>query len=122
MDIGCGTGAELELLAKEVGQTVKLIGIDPSLEFVEAARATCSGLTNVEVIHGGGEALSSLLKSPVDGIRVERVLQHVELSIVRQILHQCKIMLKEGGFLVVTEPLWTGKEAFVCVHAILINC
>ncbi len=42
VDVGCGSGEELRLLALELGSfNVELIGVDPSAQFVEATRKAC---------------------------------------------------------------------------------
>jgi SAM-dependent methyltransferase len=54
VDIGCGPGGVLHLLAKRVGLTGSVLGIDRSAHFVEQARrfAADLGLTQVEVREG----------------------------------------------------------------------
>jgi ubiquinone/menaquinone biosynthesis C-methylase UbiE len=42
VDVGCGSGEELRLLALEVQSGVELIGVDPSAHFAEATRKACS--------------------------------------------------------------------------------
>lgn len=65
----------------------------------------------MNVLQGGGETLtSSVAPGSIDGVRVERVLQHIELAKVQQILEEVKLALKPGGFLIVTEPLWTDRH------------
>ncbi|NLP83039.1 methyltransferase domain-containing protein [Microbacterium sp. CFH 90308] len=53
LDVGCGTGALLSVLARRFGET-EVAGVDPSASFVEAA---ASRLPWADVRHGTAEAL-----------------------------------------------------------------
>lgn len=43
LDIGCGTGDDVRLLARQVGPTGKVVGIDPSATMITEARTRTSG-------------------------------------------------------------------------------
>jgi SAM-dependent methyltransferase len=45
VDLGCGSGLDLQLLAKEVLSHTKLVGVDPSPLFVESTRNMCRDLS-----------------------------------------------------------------------------
>jgi SAM-dependent methyltransferase len=52
LDLGCGTGSQLVLLARAVGAGGRVVGVDASAEALRAAReaADGAGLTNVDLI------------------------------------------------------------------------
>ena len=98
LDLGCGSGAELKLLASEAvqhGEFPQLIGVDPSEEFVEASKKACQEHSNVQILKGGGEKLSSVVSSKVDAVRIERVLQHIDLEIIKKILKEVEVRLSQ---------------------------
>ena len=44
LDIGCGTGDDVRLLAQQVGPTGKVVGIDPSVTMITETRTRTAGL------------------------------------------------------------------------------
>lgn len=50
LDVGCGTGANLPLLAREVGPSGRVVGIDLSRGALARARRTARGYPQVEVL------------------------------------------------------------------------
>lgn len=87
LDVGCGTGELLRVLAAMVG--VKVLGVDVDEVSVEAARAICAGLDNVELrvgtiqsAVGGGTFDVVVLTQVLDHIPdVEAVLEQVARSV-----------------------------------------
>ncbi len=59
VDIGCGSGFDTLVAARQVGPTGKVIGVDMTPEMVEAARegVAASGVTNTEILEGYAEEL-----------------------------------------------------------------
>lgn len=57
VEVGCGTGANLPLLAREVGPTGTVIGIDRSGGVLERARRNAQGYPQVEVLRADGTEL-----------------------------------------------------------------
>lgn len=52
VEVGCGTGANLPVLAREVGPTGRVVGVDVSRGAVERARRTARGYPQVDVLLG----------------------------------------------------------------------
>lgn len=52
LEVGCGTGANLPLLAREVGPTGRVLGIDVSRGALGRARRTARGYPQVDVLLG----------------------------------------------------------------------
>ncbi|AGN00584.1 methyltransferase type 11 [Salinarchaeum sp. Harcht-Bsk1] len=57
LEIGCGTGANLQLLAREVGPRGTVIGVDRSRGVLERARRNARGYPQVEVLRADGTQL-----------------------------------------------------------------
>lgn len=51
LDVGCGTGSISKDIAKIVGDSGKVIGIDNTLKFIESGKETYKNITNLELIH-----------------------------------------------------------------------
>ncbi len=100
LDIGCGTGGFLGVIAGIAGEVV---GIDISAEFVSASQATVErhGLSNARV----EQASSENLPFPADhfeAVVIVDVLHHLET--VPPTLRETYRVLKPGGKLIVFEP------------------
>ena len=97
VDIGCGPGGVLHLLAKRVGPTGAVLGIDRSAHFVEQARrfAADLGLTQVEVREGDAYD-TGLPRASFDGAHMRLVLVNVPKPelIVREVVS----LVKPGGW------------------------
>jgi SAM-dependent methyltransferase len=97
VDIGCGPGGVLHLLAKRVGPTGSILGIDRSAHFVQAARrfAADLGLTQVEVREGDAYD-TRLPRASFDGAHMRLVLVNVPKPelIVREVVS----LVKPGGW------------------------
>ena len=105
LDIGCGGGHDLELLA---ATGIRGIGIDPSRALLAAADARLRPVTpRVALLRADGESIP-LRDASVDGCRIERVLQHV--SDPAAVLAEAVRCLQPGGLLTVFEPDWTRLE------------
>lgn len=51
LDVGCGTGAISKDIAKTVGNSGKVLGIDNTEKFIESGKATYGSMKNLELIH-----------------------------------------------------------------------
>lgn len=65
IEVGCGTGANLPLLAREVGPRGTVIGVDRSRGVLERARRNARGFPQVEVLRADGTQLPI---ADVDGV------------------------------------------------------
>lgn len=66
VEVGCGTGANLPLLAREVGPRGRVIGVDRSQGVLRRARSNAECYPQVDVLRGDGTALP--IEGDVDGV------------------------------------------------------
>jgi SAM-dependent methyltransferase len=100
LDVGCGVGHDLQLLA---AAGMEPVGIDPSSVLLAVARERGGG--SYPLFQANGEALPFRDES-IAGARIERVLQHVaEPAAVLDEVVRC---LRPGALLTVFEPNWAG--------------
>src|SRR5262249_41917097 len=57
LDVGCGTGALLRVLAGRLPSSVELVGVDAAPAMIAAARATLREQSNVSLAVGFAESL-----------------------------------------------------------------
>jgi SAM-dependent methyltransferase len=94
LDIGCGTGAALAVLAREFGCTVA--GVDPSPGMLAEARRK---LPNRDIRKGAAEALP-FSDETFDAALMMTVVQHVERS--RAFPEARRVLADRGRFLIAT--------------------
>lgn len=100
IDIGCGNGLLTAELARAVGPTGKIIGVDPSKDMLEAAKDRCQGYENVEFAEGAADNL------PIsDGIADKAVSVQVfeYIEDIGSALDDAMRCLKPGGRLVISD-------------------
>jgi len=103
LDVGCGPGMDLPVMADAVTTSGRVIGIDVEPAMVAAARSLLNYYPQVEVRQGDAHALP-VDDGTADRARMDRALQHVENpSGVLAELHRA---LKPGGLLRIAEPDW----------------
>ncbi len=95
LDVGCGTGAISKDIAKLVGPTGKVIGIDNTEYFIESGRKTYADIENLELHHADLYTYES--EEKFDLIVSARTLQW--LSDPQRAVNKLKSLLKSGGTL-----------------------
>ncbi|WP_044206598.1 methyltransferase domain-containing protein [Flammeovirga sp. OC4] len=93
LDIGCGTGAITKDIAKIVGPTGKVIGIDNTYEVIEHGNIVYADISNLEL--KTVDLFNFETKEKFDLIVGARVLQW--MTTVKEALQKVKSLLKEGG-------------------------
>ncbi|MER5555400.1 methyltransferase domain-containing protein [Streptomyces sp. NPDC002793] len=76
LDVGCGPGTDLPVLADRVGGSGRVIGVDRDPVMLTQARARTHGLQQVEIREGDVHALP-VEPNTVDRAKIDRVLMHV---------------------------------------------
>jgi ubiquinone/menaquinone biosynthesis C-methylase UbiE len=102
VDLGCGRGRDLVTLARAVGPTGRVIGLDASPRMVEAARARAAeeGLTHVTARQCPLEALD-LPDASVDLVVSNCALNHAADK--RRVWSEIARVLRPGGRFVVSD-------------------
>ena len=78
LDVGCGTGDEARSLARLVGTTGRVVGVDAGVTMITEARARSAGShMPIAFYHGDAHHLDFPDRT-FDGCRAERVLQHLD--------------------------------------------
>jgi SAM-dependent methyltransferase len=98
LDLGCGTGHDVEHLRQ---QGCLAVGLDPSKVMIDASAARLRGPD--DLVQASGFALP-FRDGSFDGCRIERVLQHV--SCPSAILDEVRRIVRPGGGIAVMEPDW----------------
>jgi ubiquinone/menaquinone biosynthesis C-methylase UbiE len=101
VDLGCGPGTDLVVLADATGPTGAVIGIDSDPVAVEAAARAVEGRPWAQVRLADVHALD-LADASADRVHTDRVLQHVADPGV--VVAQARRVLRPGGRAVFAEP------------------
>nr|WP_319385392.1 methyltransferase domain-containing protein [uncultured Roseibium sp.] len=102
-DIGCGNGLLTLELSRTLGDTGKVIGIDPSDDMRGAAEKRCAGCANAEILSG------TVTDLPLDTASTDKAvsLQVFEyLDDLPGAVTEIKRILKPGGRLVIGDMHW----------------
>jgi ubiquinone/menaquinone biosynthesis C-methylase UbiE len=127
VDVGCGLGDDARELARRVGPTGSVVGVDGSAEMIDRARAATDPQTARTLSFITGDAMDLPLEPQTfDALRADRLLQHVEDPL--RALLGFRRALRPGGRLVLIEPDWktmavypgsaAGGDDDTCVAAI----
>jgi len=108
LDVGCGAGDDVQMLAELVGPRGLVVGIDPSASMIDEARRRCDGRgLQVEFTTGVAERMP-FEDGFFDACRAERVLQHAEDP--QAALAEMIRVVRSGGQIAVTDTDW-GAQA-----------
>jgi len=102
LDVGCGLGDDVRALARLVGASGSVVGLDNSERLLEAARSRSLGAE-----YPGSFVQADMHQIPFadasfDGCRAERVLVHSTQP--SQVVAEMRRVVRPGGRIVVTEP------------------
>jgi ubiquinone/menaquinone biosynthesis C-methylase UbiE len=103
LDVGCGTGNEVRLIAERVGASGRAVGVDVSSDLLAAARERTPAGVAAEFIAADAHALP-FADGEFAAARVERTLQHV-LDPAAVIAEMARVV-RPGGRVVAAEPDW----------------
>jgi ubiquinone/menaquinone biosynthesis C-methylase UbiE len=103
-DFGCGLGTDLPKLAQSLMPGGEVFGIDLSEKLLQAAKRSYSDIKGVQFVQADIHHVP-IESHSVDGVRVDRVLQHVENP--QGVIKEMVRVLKPGGWLVCAEPDWS---------------
>lgn len=104
LDVGCGPGDDVRALASVVGPRGRAVGVDGSETMIATARERSEGLdlpVEFRVMDG---AHLEFPDGTFDGVRADRVLQHVEDP--SAVLGEMMRVAKSGGTIVISDTDW----------------
>ncbi len=101
LEVGCGTGANLPLLSRAVGEGGRVVGLDAAEPMLARARARCArkGLANCELRMG--DAATDPLPGGLDGVLFS--LSYSVIPESRRALAHAWQALREGGRVVILD-------------------
>lgn len=103
LDVGCGTGEDVRLLAEIVGPNGRAVGLDLSDELLSEARARVGEEPRVRFISADAHAMP-FAENEFDCARVERTLQHTAEPVA--VLAEMARVVRPGGSVMAIEPDW----------------
>jgi ubiquinone/menaquinone biosynthesis C-methylase UbiE len=103
LDVGCGTGDEVRLIAERVGAAGRAVGVDVSADLLAAARERTPAGVAAEFVVADAHALP-FADGEFAAARVERTLQHV--ADPAGVIAQMARVVRPGGRVVAAEPDW----------------
>jgi ubiquinone/menaquinone biosynthesis C-methylase UbiE len=101
LDVGCGHGACVPLLAHRVGASGRVVGIDASQAMVAEARRRFDGSSAAVEFHHGSALALPFENAAFDAARADRVLLFVGDS--RRAIAELIRVTKPGGRIAITE-------------------
>jgi ubiquinone/menaquinone biosynthesis C-methylase UbiE len=102
LDIGCGIGADVRLLAQKVGQTGRVVGIDKSETMITQAQERAQG-SNLPLEYHIGDAHSlPFPDNSFDACRSDLTFQHLENP--ETALAEVIRVARSGASIVIAEP------------------
>ncbi|MGH2617942.1 MAG: methyltransferase domain-containing protein [Thermomicrobiales bacterium] len=111
LDVGCGSGDDVQALARIVGPTGKATGIDLSETMVAQARARSEGLQLPVEFQSGDIGRLDFPDGVFAAARADRVLHHLDDP--GRALREMARVVRPGGRVVVSEP---DFDTFVIDH------
>lgn len=105
LDTGCGPGLLLEQMARSVGDSGQVVGLDYSPDMLDIARHRCQDLGNVELQQGSVEQLDFEAER-FDVVSCIQTLLYVEQ--VETALGEIHRVLKQHGRVAILETDWRG--------------
>ena len=104
LDVGCGVGEDVRMLAELVGPTGRAVGVDSSNIMIAEAKQWARGSGLPTEFHAANVYEIPFPDDTFDGCRAERLLQHLDDP--RRALCEMIRVVKHGGRIVVSDPDW----------------
>ena len=104
LDVGCGTGDDVQAMAAIVGHDGAAVGVDVSEALLAEARKRASAAEGRVEFHPGDAHALPFPDGSFDVVRTERVLQHV--ADPARVLEEMVRVARVGGRIAAAEPDW----------------
>jgi len=117
LDLGCGPGYFVRILAEAVGPTGSAVGIDAAPEMIDYARRKAGRLSNCRFESGSGEALP-FSDASFDVVVSSLMLHHLPDELRLQAAAEMKRVLRPGGAVLVADFTIPERGAWHLLAAI----
>ena len=104
LDVGCGTGLCAKMMFGDGNNIV--VGLDSNKDYVKFAQTLYSDL---HFVCGDANNLP-FANAAFDLIFLSSVLHHLPDSVSHQLFRSLRGILKEGGKVLVSEPVWSNRK------------
>lgn len=115
LDVGCGTGTLAIAVARRVGHTGRVVGIDPGTQQIARARAKAARRKEPIEFQTGVIEQLPFPEQAFDAVLSSLMMHHLPTPLKRQGLEEIARVLKPGGRLVIADFLprqgRTGRAA-----------
>jgi len=103
LDVGCGTGTLALAAIERVGESGRVIGVDPAAQLVARARKKAARLELRPEFHEAGIETLPLPDDSIDAALGTFMMHHVPSELVRRGLNEVTRVLKPGGRLLLVD-------------------
>ncbi|HEV2358341.1 MAG TPA: methyltransferase domain-containing protein [bacterium] len=104
LDVGCGTGEDVRMLAQFVGLAGRAVGVDSSNVMITEATRRALGTDLPVEFRAASVYCLPFPDAAFDGCRADRMFQHLDDP--RTALCEMSRVVRSGGRIVVSEPDW----------------
>lgn len=109
LDVGCGTGRLIEHLVKTFGESIEIVGLEPSEHRIKIAQQKVAAFPNVTFKLGSDRDLRGFADNEFDIVYINSVFHHIPSTAAQAAaLVYIHRILKPGGKLGLSDP---DKEA-----------
>ncbi|MDD1702546.1 MAG: methyltransferase domain-containing protein [Methanoregula sp.] len=105
LDVGCGTGRLIEYIVKAFGNSVELVGLEPSEHRIKIAHKKVAAYPNVSFKTGSDRDLRNFPDNSFDIVYINSVFHHIPNTAAKAAaLVYIHRILKSGGKLGISDP------------------
>ncbi len=109
LDVGCGTGRLIEYLINTFGESIEIVGLEPSEHRIKIAQQKVAAFPNVTFKPGSDRDLRDFADNKFDIVYINSVFHHIQSTAAQAAaLVYIHRILKPGGKLGLSDP---DKEA-----------
>ncbi len=105
LELGCGS-AEITRNIASAGENRKVTALEVD-EIAHTKNQQITDLPNVTFVLSGAQAIP-LADESVDVVFMFKSLHHVPLELMQSSMHEISRVLKPGGFIYISEPVFAG--------------
>jgi 2-polyprenyl-3-methyl-5-hydroxy-6-metoxy-1,4-benzoquinol methylase len=104
IDFSCGTGAIIEALCRNLSGKISIFGFDPSATSIHRANERNRGHSAFAGAYEIKALPSKINDGTADLVLLTEVIEHLDDSMLTEVLKECRRILSPGGKLIITTP------------------